>query len=152
MSQTGPGHPDDGGIPEPSIGPAVHPQGGTLTGQAITAGRFTFQAAEEPPAAWILRPEDLDRLPTLRQMPTEEEEAASATSALLAAYRPDAGGAWPEDRVTVSYAELRRLIALHLSTCAQTMPRERPWHFMALRARAMLDGEVPLLLSEVMDK
>lgn len=102
---------------------------------------------------WILRPEDLDRLPTLTTAaPTEEEEAASATSALLAAYRPDAGGAWPEDRVTVSYAELRRLIALHLSTCAQTMPRERPWHFMALRARAMLDGEVPLLLSEVMDK
>jgi hypothetical protein len=100
---------------------------------------------------WILRPEDLDNLPTLRAT-SPPEDAAQPARDPLAAYRPDSGGVWPDDRLTLSWAELRRLVALHLETCARSMPREKPWQFMAERTRAMRDGEVPLLVSEVLDQ
>jgi hypothetical protein len=63
---------------------------------------------------------------------------------------PDADD-WPDDAVLVTYRELRALIALHLTTCSQTMPGVEPWRFMQMRAKAMQDGEVPLLLSEVLE-
>jgi hypothetical protein len=62
-----------------------------------------------------------------------------------------AANAWPDDAVTVTYAELRRLVALHLELCSATMPRDKPWDWMRMRAGAVRDGETPLLLSEVMD-
>lgn len=62
-----------------------------------------------------------------------------------------AANAWPDDAVTVTYAELRRLIALHLELAARSMPGAEPWAWMKLRAGAVRDGEVPLLLSEVME-
>lgn len=101
-------------------------------------------------AGWIIRAEDLDRLPVLSALPPEDRPT-SPPSDPLAAYRPADGGVWPEEHITLSWAELRRLVALHLEVCRQAMPRERPWDFMAMRATAMRDGEVPLLLSEVMD-
>jgi hypothetical protein len=62
-----------------------------------------------------------------------------------------AANAWPDDAVTVTYAELRRLIALHLDLCSATMPADAPWDWMRMRAGAVRDGETPLLLSEVME-
>lgn len=110
--------------------------------------------AEEsaPHGGWIITPLDLDRLPRLRQLPPGADRPTSPPSDPLAAYRPDSGGAWPEDQLTLSWGELRRLVALHLEVCTRSMPRDRPWEFMALRATAMRDGEAPLLVSEVLDQ
>jgi hypothetical protein len=60
--------------------------------------------------------------------------------------------AWPDAAVLLTYAELRQLVALHLELCSSTMPADRPWEWMRLRAGAIRDGEAPLLLSEVMDR
>lgn len=66
-------------------------------------------------------------------------------------YRPHpAANAWPDDAVTVTYAELRRLVALHLDLCAQIAPKDRPWEWLRFRAAAIRDGEAPLLLVDVM--
>lgn len=68
------------------------------------------------------------------------------------AHRPvPAANAWPDDAVLLTYAELRRLVALHLDLARQGMPREKPWEWIASRGRAVRDGEVPLLLAEVLD-
>lgn len=65
--------------------------------------------------------------------------------------RPVPGAnAWPDDAILLTYGELRRLIAVHLTLCASTAPRDRPWVWMKARARAVQDGEAPLLLSEVL--
>lgn len=75
-----------------------------------------------------------------------------AEAARFAEHRPiPAANAWPDDAVLVTYAELRRLVALHLEVCRQSMPREKPWEWLTLRAGAVRDGEAPLLLSEVLD-
>jgi hypothetical protein len=67
--------------------------------------------------------------------------------------RPMPGAnAWPDDAVLLTYPEVRRLVALHLDVCRQSMPRERPWEWVTLRANAVRDGEVPLLLAEVLDR
>jgi hypothetical protein len=47
--------------------------------------------------------------------------------------------AWPDDAVLLRYAELRRLVALHLERYTNTRV-----------ARAMLEGDVPLRLAEVL--
>lgn len=62
-----------------------------------------------------------------------------------------AANAWPDDAVLLTYAELRRLVALHLDVCRRSMPRDKPWEWMALRSTAVRDGEVPLLIAEVLD-
>lgn len=68
------------------------------------------------------------------------------------AHRPVPGAnAWPDDALLITYAELRRLVALHLDLAAQTMPRDRPWTWLDKRARAVSDGEAPLLISEVLE-
>jgi hypothetical protein len=67
-------------------------------------------------------------------------------------HRPHpAANAWPDDALTLSYIELRRLIALHLAQLAATMPRDRPWLFAEAAARAMAEGETPLRLREVLE-
>lgn len=67
-------------------------------------------------------------------------------------HRPvPAANAWPDDAVLLTYSEVRRLVALHLDVCRQSMPRDKPWEWMALRATALREGEVPLLLVEVLD-
>jgi hypothetical protein len=48
--------------------------------------------------------------------------------------------AWPDDAVLLTYGELRRLVALHLDR----------YHADDGAARAMLDGDVPLRVSEVL--
>jgi hypothetical protein len=68
------------------------------------------------------------------------------------AHRPvPAANAWPDDAVLLTYAELRRLVAQHLDLAWQGMPNVEPWLWVRHRAKAMRDGESPLLLSEVMD-
>lgn len=62
-----------------------------------------------------------------------------------------AANAWPDDAVLVTYAELRKLIALHLDLVWQAMPKDHPWLWVRRRATAMRDGESPLLIAEVMD-
>lgn len=62
-----------------------------------------------------------------------------------------AANAWPDDALTLTYAELRRLVALHLDLARQGMPNTSPWAWVAERARAVRDGEVPLLVAEVLD-
>jgi hypothetical protein len=69
----------------------------------------------------------------------------------LGRYRPDSDGCWPEDAVTLTYTELRRLVALHLDLARQGMPNTNPWGWVKQRARATLDGEIPILVSEVLD-
>jgi hypothetical protein len=91
---------------------------------------------------------------TPEQMDRYRELGAAPRPAL--AYDPapprphPAANAWPDNAVTVTYGELRRLVALHLTLCASTMPHDRPWVWMKLRAQAVADGEAPLLLSEVL--
>lgn len=62
-----------------------------------------------------------------------------------------AANAWPDDAVTVTYGELRRLVALHLDLTWQGMPHTEPWAWVRARAGAIRDGEAPLLLAEVME-
>lgn len=83
--------------------------------------------------------------------PTVGPSAPSGVSSANAPRPHPAANAWPDDHVTVSYAELRRLVALHLELCSATMPRDAPWDWMRMRAGSVRDGETPLLLSEVMD-
>lgn len=67
-------------------------------------------------------------------------------------HRPlPSSGAWPDDAVLLTYSELRRLVALHLDLAQQGMPNTKPWWWIKDRARAMRDGETPLLVSEVME-
>jgi hypothetical protein len=66
-------------------------------------------------------------------------------------HRPTPGAnAWPDDAVLLTYGELRQLIALHLTLCASTMAHDRPWVWIKERARAVSEGEAPLLISEVL--
>jgi hypothetical protein len=84
--------------------------------------------------------------------PTVGPSSPSGVSSAAEPPRPHpAANAWPDDAVTVTYAELRRLVALHLELCSATMPRDAPWDWMRMRAGAVRDGETPLLLSEVME-
>lgn len=83
--------------------------------------------------------------------PADPAVGPSTPSGVSSAHRPaPAANAWPDDAVLLTYGELRRLIALHLTLCASTMPHDRPWGWMKARARAVEDGEAPLLLSEVL--
>lgn len=63
-----------------------------------------------------------------------------------------AANAWPDDAVTITYGELRALVALHLDTLSRTLGKVAPWDDARRTARAMRDGETPLLLSEVLDR
>jgi hypothetical protein len=68
-------------------------------------------------------------------------------------HRPmPAANAWPDEAVLLTYAELRGLVSLHLDLCRECMPNVGPWDWIKERARAMRDGETPLLLSEVMER
>ncbi len=120
-------------------------------------------------AAWVLRPEDLDRLGVLTTAPRVltqdaqdpadvewprpgvQELPAPPLSASLDPYRTPDGDVGPDAPLTLSYRELRRLIALHLAQVAHTMPRERGWLYAEQTARAMADGESPLRLREVLE-
>jgi hypothetical protein len=118
-------------------------------------------------AAWVLRPDDLDALPVLTEVPSvaplAREPIDARTLGRLAdlprepdelpqerRYRPSEG-IWPEDGITLTYGELRRLIALHLAQLAATMPRHQPWLAAEAAAKAMGDGETPLRLREVLE-
>jgi hypothetical protein len=88
------------------------------------------------------RPQVQDRIP----------DAPPRGANLETPHRPHpAANAWPDDAVTLTYAELRRLVALHLDLARNQMPNTQPWGWVKERARAMRDGETPLLLSEVME-
>lgn len=121
-------------------------------------------------AAWVLRPEDLDRLGVLTTAPRVRtadgrdpdelewptpgcapERTGSRSSDPLDPYRTPDGQVGPDTHVTLSYRELRRLIALHLAQVAATMPRERGWLYAEASARSMSDGEMPLRLREVLE-
>jgi len=79
--------------------------------------------------------------------PTDATEAAAHRDA----HRPVPGAnAWPDDAVLLTYGEIRALIALHLNNTWQTMPNDHPWLWIRRRATSMLEGEAPLLLSEVL--
>lgn len=83
--------------------------------------------------------------------PPEPERPLPGLAPDPADARPVPGGnAWPDDAVLLTYGELRRLIALHLTYVGATLPRDRPWVWVAERARAVEDGEAPLLISEVL--
>ena len=120
-------------------------------------------------AGFVLRPTDLDHLAFLTEVPDRLQPAQPrepidartlgrladlprqpAQSLQDSRLRPH-GGEWPEDGITLTYGELRRLVALHLAQLAHTMPRDRPWLFAETQAQAMADGETPLRLSEVME-
>lgn len=60
--------------------------------------------------------------------------------------------AWPEDALTLTYGEMRQLIALHLDQLGHTLGRVAPWEDAHRAARAMRDGETPLRVSEVLDR
>lgn len=152
---TTPGHPDDRGILEPDVGPT------SLSGHPIIAGQRpdplpSERLAGSGVAAWIIEPAALDHLPVLTERPhatTPSQQRTPREPAELPAerrWRPD-GGTWPQEGITLTYGELRRLIALHLAQCAATMPRDRPWLFAEAAAKAMADGETPLRLREVLE-
>ena len=110
-------------------------------------------------AAFVLRRTDLDHLPVLTELPDvtpagrdpyAEEARQPPELPADRRYRPG-GGSWPEDGITLTYGELRRLIALHLAQLAHTMPRARPWEYADYQAQAMQDGETPLRLREVLE-
>jgi hypothetical protein len=63
--------------------------------------------------------------------PADPAVGPSTPSGVSSAHRPaPAANAWPDDAVLLTYGELRRLIALHLTLCASTMPHDRPWGWM----------------------
>lgn len=122
-------------------------------------------------AAWIIEPAALDHLPVLTEVPNtltpdqiraaheavEDRAVARAVEGRQPAELPQerrwrpTGGTWPEDGITLTYGELRRLIALHLAQCAHMMPRDKPWVWAENQAKAMSDGETPLRLREVLE-
>jgi hypothetical protein len=132
----------------------------------------SVQIPPEPSFAWLLRQDDLDRLPraydddptgepiTASVVAPDEEEPLNLgprrTNVVDMTGQParphPASNAWPDNAVTVSYAELRKLVALHLDLARQAMPNTSPWAWIKHRAQAMRDGEAPLLLSEVLDQ
>lgn len=84
--------------------------------------------------------------------PSTPSGVSSAAPILENPHRPVPGAnAWPDDAVLLTYAELRALVALHLDLAREQMPNTQPWGWVKERARAMRDGETPLLLSEVME-
>lgn len=87
-------------------------------------------------------------LSALRQL--SEEDRQPAQPAGDGRYRP-AGDSWPQEGITLTYGELRRLLALHLAQLAHTMGRTAPWRDAEAAAAAMADGETPLRLAEVLD-
>jgi hypothetical protein len=111
-------------------------------------------------AGFVLRPTDLDALPVLTEVPDTRPGWQPPTLAegprepheqpQERRHRPD-GGIWPEDGITLTYGELRRLVALHLAQCAHMLPRHQPWVYAENQAKAMADGETPLRLSEVIE-
>lgn len=106
-----------------------------------------------PLALSRLRPEPEVPLPGLAPDPTVDKPVLihGPRTAIAQIRRPEpAANAWPDDAVLLTYGELRRLVALHLDLCASTMPHDRPWDWMRMRAGAVRDGEAPLLLSEVL--
>lgn len=58
-------------------------------------------------------------------------------------------GAWPDDAITLTYGEIRQLIALHLDRLGDSLGRISPWEDAHRAAAAMRDGETPLLIREV---
>lgn len=88
------------------------------------------------PGPWQVEPDVSVRAPLPPDPPERPHPAANA---------------WPDDAVTVTYPELRRLVALHLDYVAHGMPHAEPWAWVRERAGTIRDGEAPLLLSEVME-
>lgn len=62
-----------------------------------------------------------------------------------------AAGRSPFDSVTLTFGELRQLLALHLDQARLTMGSLAPWADVERQARAMRDGETPLRLAEVLN-
>jgi hypothetical protein len=114
-------------------------------------------------AGWLVTPADLDRLRLLTTEPGDPDTHAGLAHDPtvdgpvqpprdpLDAYRTPDGQVGPDTHVTLSYRELRALIALHLSSVAVTMPRARGWLYLEQAARAMSEGEMPLRLREVLE-
>jgi hypothetical protein len=105
-----------------------------------------------PPA--VTRPDPAEGRPLLGMSREEQRDALAAIGIRLTdpPERPHpAANAWPDDAVTVTYGELRRLVALHLDLAWQGMPNAEPWLWIRHRAKAMRDGESPLLIAEVME-
>lgn len=69
-------------------------------------------------------------------------------NAMAPALRPDEG-VWPDGGITLTWHELRLLIALHLDQLGYTLGRVAPWDDARRTAQAMRDGETPLRVSEV---
>jgi hypothetical protein len=103
-----------------------------------------------PPPVPVTHPVDAAHPPAdFDDGPPDLERSWRLTSANPDRPMPGAN-AWPDDAVLLTYAELRSLIALHLDLARNQMPNTQPWGWVKERARAMRDGETPLLLSEVM--
>jgi hypothetical protein len=106
------------------------------------------------------RPEPERPLPGLAEPPPlirpsiiPPEELARVRPYDDSAHRPAPGAnAWPDDAVLLTYGELRALVALHLDLARECMPNTQPWGWVKDRARAMRDGETPLLLAEVLTR
>jgi hypothetical protein len=128
----------------------------TLTG--IGHRHLTLHPLPEPPAGPNMpTPRDTGRgKGRPADMPTRgtTDGAGQAHSGRTASpYRPHPPvNAWPDDALTVTYAELRALVAHHLELAAQMAPRDRPWAWLDARALAVRDGEAPLLISDVLDR
>jgi hypothetical protein len=84
-------------------------------------------------------------------IPAPVDLAARPPSAPLDPYRTPDGDTGPDAPLTLTYRELRRLIALHLAQLAATLPRDRPWLYAEQTAKAMSDGEMPLRLRDVLE-
>jgi hypothetical protein len=127
-------------IPETFLPTPEHPAALRVSGPGLVeydGHELRIEYDDEEPARPGLAPDPTIDDPTViplrhRQHPT-----------------PDA---WPDNAITVTYRELRRLVHLHLTVAVAGMPREKPWEWIKARARAVDDGEAPLLLSEVLDR
>lgn len=87
-------------------------------------------------------------VPTVVRVPADQIASFSPGDAI---HRPLPGSnAWPDAAVLLTYAEIRRLIALHLDNLSRTMGHTHPWTDARRTAEAMRAGETPLLLSEVL--
>lgn len=96
-------------------------------------------------------------LPGTAYDPTVDTADAPQLPAVPANYldphRPiPAANAWPDDAVLITYGELRALVALHLDNLSAVMSKSHPWEDAWRQARAIRDGEAPLLLSDVLDR
>jgi hypothetical protein len=101
---------------------------------------------EQREGGWLLTQTVLDSLTRISYSPLPEDDGP-ITASVDWDERPERS---PLDGVTLTYGELRRLIALHVDCVGKMLTRHSPWEDAARYAEQMSSGELALRLRDVL--